>query len=125
MDTPGIAKHILNLEEFLLHQDFTKCPEELESMLSLEFMEVNPDGVIISRKSVIQWLKNKDQAARWEFKEFNVKVLAPGLAQAIYHARQIAPVDKVSSDAFHNSIWKINSSGKSWELIFHQSVRVK
>jgi hypothetical protein len=125
MDILNIEEHIRTLEELLLHQDFSLSPEALDAMLSQEFKEVNPDGVVVPRESVINWLRNKDQAARWEFKEFEVRMLAPGLAQATYHARQIAPQDKLSKGAVHCSIWRENSVGEVWELLFHQSTRVR
>ena len=125
MDILNIEEHLRILEELLLHQDFSLSPQALDEMLSEAFREVNPDGVVVSRESVINWLRNKDQAARWEFNEFAVRILAPGLAQATYHAQQVAPQEKVSKGAIHCSIWQESGVGKTWQLVFHQSTRVK
>lgn len=125
MDILNISEHIRILEELLLHQDFSLSPEALDAMLSEDFREVSPDGVISSRESVIDWLSNKDQAARWEFRNFEVQILTGGIAQATYHARQIAPQESVSKGALHCSIWQESNVGKTWQLLFHQSTRVK
>jgi len=124
MDILNISEHIRILEELLLHQDFSLSPESLEAMLAEDFREVSPDGAEIKREAVLRWLLNKSAAARWQFSDFKVHILAPGLAQATYHARQINPVKNSSRGAIHSSLWRQNESEKCWQLLFHQSTRV-
>ncbi|MBT6043158.1 MAG: DUF4440 domain-containing protein [Gammaproteobacteria bacterium] len=125
MDILNIEEHLRTLEELLLHQDFSSSPEALEAMLSEEFREVNPDGEIISRESVVTWLKQKDGLARWQFSEFEVQKLAPGLAQATYHAKQSHAEKQNSKGARHCSLWQLNTKTNSWQMVFHQSTRLK
>ncbi len=126
MDILNISEHIRILEELLLHQDFSLSPESLETMLSEDFREVTPDGTEVKRDAVIQWLLTKSASARWQFSDFEVRVLAPGLAQATYHAMQITPGKDSARErgAIHSSLWRENDSDKDWQLLFHQSTRV-
>lgn len=124
MDILNLSEHIRTLEESLLHQDFSSNPEALEAMLSREFREVNPDGKIVSRQSVINWLQSKNQHMRWEFNDFEVCQPAPGLVQATYHARCLTPDETSSKGALHSSLWKESGADKNWQMIFHQSTRV-
>jgi len=124
MDILNISEHIRILEELLLHQDFSSSPESLEAMLSEDFREVTPNGTEVKREAVLQWLLSKNSSSRWQFADFEVHILAPGLAQATYHARQINPEKDSSRGAIHSSLWRQNESDKRWQLLFHQSTRV-
>ena len=124
MDILNISEHIRILEELLLHQDFSLSPESLEAMLSEDFREVTPDGAVVNRDSVIQWLLTKNTSARWQFSNFEVHMLSPGLAQASYHAQQVVPEKQSSKGAIHCSLWQQNESDKRWQLLFHQSTRM-
>ena len=121
MEILNLPEHIRILEELLLHQNFSASPEALDAMFSSEFREINPKGEVISRDAVISWLISKNPDSRWEFREFEVQSLAPDLALATYHARQILPSDSSSGGARHCSIWKLDGAGAAWQLCFHQS----
>ena len=123
MNILNLPEHIRILEELLLHQDFSTSPEQLETMLSADFREIDRHGRIVGRESVINWILGKNSAARWEFSGFEVKPLADNLVLATYLARQITPEDASSGGARHSSLWRENATGKSWQLVFHQTTR--
>lgn len=124
MDILNLPEHIRILEELLLHQDFSASPEQLDAMLSEDFREIDPQGRVVSRAAVIDWLSGKNPASRWEFSGFDVRQLADGLVLATYHARQVHPEGASGGGAMHSSIWQVKSPGKTWELLFHQSTRI-
>jgi len=124
MDILNVPEHIRILEELLLHQDFSSSPELLESMIGDDFYEINPDGKIVERGEVVEWLLGKNPAARWQFSSFNVVNLSDTLVLATYKARQIVPEGKSAGGSVHSSLWREDSPGKTWQLIFHQSTRI-
>lgn len=124
MSTQKLKNTIRALEELLLHQDYSDNPSALDAMLAQEFHEINPDGQTVSREAVMAWLLNKDAAHRWEFRDFKARILAPGLVLATYRAKQIFPEKPASNGARHASLWK-EAADQSWQLLFHQSTRIK
>lgn len=124
MDILNLPEHIRILEELLLHQDFSEGPTAVEAMLCEDFREVNPQGKVVSRDEVVAWLVSKNPAARWEFRDFDVQRLAPDIAMATYHARQVIPGGVSSGGAMHCSLWRETGPGKTWKLLYHQSTRV-
>ena len=123
MASLNISEQIRNLEESLLHQDFSSIPEALEAMICDDFREVDPKGRECSREDVISWLLQKDPDSRWEFSEFAVHQPADNVALATYHAKQILP-ESSSSGSRHCSIWQATNSSKIWQLFFHQSTKM-
>jgi hypothetical protein len=124
MDILNLPEHIRILEELLLHQDFSNSPDALEAMFCDSFREVGPDGKLVSREAVIDWLLGKSPTHRWEFTEFEVTEMGPDRAMATYYARQVLPENASAGGARHCSIWRESGPGKTWELEFHQSTRV-
>jgi hypothetical protein len=123
MASLNISEQIRNLEESLLHQDFSSIPEALEAMICDDFREVDPKGRECSREDVISWLLQKDPTMRWEFSEFTVNQLTDNSVLATYLARQILP-ESSSSGSRHSSIWRATNPEKTWQLIFHQSTKI-
>jgi hypothetical protein len=112
------------LETALLHDDHTHDVAALERLLASEFIEVNSFGGETSRSEVLQWLLQKDPAARWQLSEFAVQELAEGLCLVRYHAQQIAPQRSASKGARHVSLWGLSAELKCWQLRFHQATKV-
>ena len=120
----NLQREMCELEEKLLHTDFSKHPELLEHLLAAEFTEINASGLTGSRAAVCQWLLQKDKAARWRLSELVVTELQPLMRLVNYHASQIAPVPSASKGALHSSIWNFNQQRQCWQLRFHQATKV-
>ncbi len=124
MASLNISEQIRNLEELLLHQDFSSSPEALEAMICDDFREIDPKGRECSRDDVISWLLQKDPTIRWKFSEFTVNQLTENVVLATYHAKQILP-ESSSSGSKHCSIWQATNPSNTWQLFFHQSTKIK
>lgn len=119
-----LAQQMQACEEYLLHSDFRERPQVLDSLLAAEFVEVAATGTIASRAEVLQWLQDKDPAARWEFSELQAVELAPGLRHVRYHARKLLPVPSTGKGSLHSSLWRYNDALRCWQLYFHQATRL-
>ena len=115
---------LYSLEQYLLHSDFSDSPEKLEALIAEAFREVSPNGEVISRESVLNWLIQKDAGWRWEFSNFKVQSLGEDVELATYHARQTVPAKPDSKGAMHCSVW-VRNQEDAWQMQFHQSTRIK
>jgi len=121
----SIQETIHTLELKLLHSDWSLQKEALEAMLGESFQEINPDGVVVSRQDVIQWLLQKEPAHRWEISANDIKELDDHSILVTYHARQIIPENPDSNGAMHISLWQKHRESGNWQMMFHQSTRIK
>lgn len=115
--------HALELK--LLHSDWSNQKEALEGMLGISFQEINPDGVVVSRQEVIQWLLHKDPAHRWEIIANEIIELDDHSVLLSYHAKQRFPEKPGSNGAMHISLWQKQMESENWQMAFHQSTRIK
>lgn len=120
----GAAQDMLALELALLHGDHSGAANAAERLLAGDFREVHGAGGTATRAEVLDWLRTKDPAARWEFSEFAVSELAEGLRLVTYHALQVAPQRSGSKGARHVSLWRFSAQLQEWQLYFHQATRV-
>lgn len=120
-----LQEYIRVLEDRLLHGDHSVHPEGLQALLGDKFREINPDGRVVSRDDVITWLLEKDPSYRWEFSDFEIQELGPGLVLASYRAKQVVPKKRGSKGARHCSLWHKQAGRETWQMAYHQSTRVK
>lgn len=110
------------LEQQLLHTDFTAQPAVLEALLAPDFTEVAPTGAVASRSEVIAWLLQKSPHERWQFSDWHMQELAADVRMLRYHAVRCVPAS-TSKGARHVSLWRFNAAQQSWQLFFHQSTK--
>jgi hypothetical protein len=123
IDAESMLKEMQTLETRLLHGEYTHDCEALERLLAEEFEEVTPQGQLTSRAGVLQWLRQKDPAHRWQFNDWQVTELAAAVRLVRYHAVQVIPLSR-SRGAMHCSLWVHDSRTQCWRLRFHQSSRM-
>jgi hypothetical protein len=119
-----LQDEMLSQELQLLHSDHRADPPALERLLAAGFVEVNPAGGRSSRAEVVQWLLQKEPAARWQLQDLEVQSLADGVRLVTYHALQVAPQRSSSKGARHVSLWCFSPVQHCWQLQFHQSSKV-
>lgn len=117
-------QEMLTLELSLLHGDHSGAVSLAAQLLAEDFREVHAAGGEAGRAEVLAWLQGKDPAARWEFSDFAVQLLAPGLRLVTYHAQQVAPQRSAGKGARHASLWRQAAVPQGWQLCFHQSTKV-
>lgn len=113
------------LEYKLLHSDWSEQREALEALLGENFREINPDGVVVNRQDVIQWLLHKDPTHRWEIIANDIIELDERSVLVTYHAKQSVPEKPGSNGAMHLSLWQKHSQSGVWQIVLHQSTRNK
>lgn len=113
----AIVEHIQQLELKLLHTNWQKTSDQLESLLAPEFEEISHNGQVSSRPEVIHWLLSKNPNDKWSLTNFKIKILSPDLVLAIYHAKKIDNTN--SNGSIRSSIWQRDANG--WNLLFHQA----
>lgn len=114
------AQEMLALEDALLHGDHAGAA----ALLAEDFLEVHAAGGVATRDEVLQWLRTRDAAARWDFSDFSVQELAAGLRLVTYHAIRTAPQRSASKGARHASLWRYSPQLQQWQLCFHQATKV-
>ena len=120
----SLQETIFALEDRLIHEDFSTCPEQLEALLDAGFTEISPDGKTVSRQEVISWLLAKDPSSRWAYTDFQVEEQGSDLVEATYHAKQVVPENPGSMGARHVSRWQKADTADGWQLVVHQSERI-
>ncbi len=108
------------LEQQLLHTDFSQARQQLDSLLATDFQEVSAAGQVTTRQQVINWLLQKDPTHRWQFSQWQLSELSPAVRLLRYHAVQSVPPSH-SKGALHVSLWCFSSEQQAWQLRFHQS----
>lgn len=121
MESSAIAKLIQQLELKLLQGDLTADPGLVDELLAEDFEEIDNHGELQSRADVISWLKIKDPAMQWSFKDFRVKALAQDTALAIYSLQKPGQPDAGNVGSIRTSIWRCRNN--QWKMVFHQASR--
>jgi len=117
-----LESKIFQLEDELLHTNFSKHPRRLDQLLAPSFKEINSDGCIAGHKDVISWLLTKPTSCRWTFLNFSARHIAEDLALAIYQAKRTEETDPNYQGSMHSSVWQCNQD--NWQMIFHQSTKI-
>jgi hypothetical protein len=123
MSADPILSEMQQLEERLLHTDFSSQPQQLDALLAPDFEEVSPIGQGTARAQVVQWLLQKNPAHRWQLSQWQVASLSDAVRLVRYHAVQSTPPSQ-SKGALHCSLWVYDNDTQRWRLRFHQSTKV-
>ena len=91
MSADPILSEMQQLEERLLHTDFSSQPQQLDALLAQDFEEVSPIGQGTARAQVVQWLLQKNPAHRWQLSQWQVASLSDAVRLVRYHAVQSTP----------------------------------
>ncbi len=118
MKITELTEHIKQLELKLLHTNVHGDTAIIEALLSPEFEEIDSEGKLTTRQSVIEWLKSKDHSTRWQLEEFRIKMISGDLVLAIYAAKKLGSVNGTSKEAVRTSIWRQRKD--QWQMLFHQ-----
>lgn len=112
-----LSNHLLSLEKRLLMPEIRKSGEELEELLSDDFIEIRSTGVLADKKKSIMELKNQP-LTRYELSDFCCKVLSSDVALTRYKIKKSGSYLKEKVYTIRTSIWKrINNK---WQMVLHQ-----
>jgi hypothetical protein len=107
---------IINLEKKLLNQSFRKNKNELNKLLSDDFIEFGTSGRTYDKTILIQRLAVEDSIPVEAF-DFNAVSLSPSVVHLRFKTRHTNN-DGTQSCSLRSSIWKFN--GTQWQMLFHQ-----
>ncbi len=112
-----LSNHLLSLEKRLLMRGIRKSGEELEELLSDDFIEIRSTGVLADKKKSIMELKNQP-LTRYELSDFCCKVLSSDVALTRYRIKKSGSYLREKVYTIRTSIWKrINNK---WKMVLHQ-----
>ena len=114
-DTP-IDSLIQQLEEQLLQPGDRHSAETLDALLADEFLEFGSSGRTYNKQQILDSLPNEIPVPR-TMKNFNTRMLAPGVILATYHSIYWEP-GAAPAHSHRCSIWKLVNG--RWQMIFHQ-----
>jgi len=123
-----------NLEEKLLHSDFSLAENDLNLFLHPDLFEISPQGKYTNRNDIVCWLMTKPRVQRWQLCQFRVTVISPVDVLVCYQANSIKDGVVKNTGSLRSSIWTKNktktsvisntyqrSSSHHWLLRFHQA----
>jgi len=119
MKLQEITDCIQQLELKLLHHDWTNNPKSIDELLSLDFEEIDANGMVHHRNDVIQWLLQKDKIRRWSLLNFRIKLLTDDCVLAIYNTCNENDAIQTNYKSTRTSVWQLQNN--QWKMIFHQA----
>jgi hypothetical protein len=116
---------IRELERKLLNPEIRSSREELEKLISPDFIEYGSSGKIYNYPGVLAYLiANAGRNFTYNFVNFKTRQLADDTIQALYileteRNRQVRITNRCS-------LWRLeeDSAGRVWRIIFHQGTKV-
>ncbi|MCD7097545.1 nuclear transport factor 2 family protein [Stenotrophomonas sp. MMGLT7] len=116
MNDEALASVLIELERSLLRPRVRADRQRLERLLDEDFLEFGASGRVFAREAILRALPAETGSERIEADGFQVRQLAPGIAQVTY--RSLSRHDGVARPAWRCSLWRQSACG--WRLFFHQ-----
>ena len=117
-----IQKIIYELELSLLTPEIRSSFDNLNNLLSDDFIEFGSSGLVYNKKEILERLPNTDEKIEYKVSDFIATVLSDTIVRTTFKTERIInDIDKVVS--LRSSIWK--KENENWKLFFHQGTPVK
>jgi hypothetical protein len=116
MNLDELGSHLRSLEEEMFRTTVRKDGAAMGSMLAEEFREFGASGRMFGRAEILAELAGETER-EIALRDFEVEVLAEGVALATYRAvRREVGVEAIES--LRSSVW-VERDGR-WQMVFHQ-----
>jgi len=112
------TEEIRALEERLLDPDVRASSEDLDKLLSDDFVEFGSSGRVYSKKLVIESLGRQLEKEHFSIYDFRAQSLGNGVVLATYRVIRYEDVSGKEVHSLRSSIWKRENG--CWRMIFHQ-----
>lgn len=112
-----LRDEIFDLENRLQQPEVRKSLEDLDELLSDDFLEFGSSGESYTKKDVLVNLPASPEI-KFTMSEFKINILAEDTVQTLFRTEKINSETGAVSRSLRSSIWK-NENGK-WKMIFHQ-----
>lgn len=113
----SLKKQLRLLEELLLQPEIRESVKEIDALLADDFIEYGSSGRIYNKKIELDEMP-KAPNVQTTITDFEVKLLADGVALATYCAVRHGNEGEELRYSLRSSIWRLHK-GK-WQVVFHQ-----
>jgi len=113
----NIEKIIFNLEEKLQQTNIRKSTNELEKLISDNFIEIGSSGTIYTKKDVLRNLP-ASPTIKFTMTDFKTHILCPDIIQSLFRTEKINQDTGSTTHSLRSSLWK--KEDNAWKMIFHQ-----
>ena len=116
LDNKNLEEQIKCNELKLLEKDIRKNKNELEKLISKDFIEYGSSGLIYSYDETINGLLNETEEKIYKIVKMEAKIFSKNIVMILYI------IDINGNISNRSSIWKKESN--KWKIIFHQGTKV-
>jgi glyoxylase I family protein len=122
-----LERHLLSLEELLLHPATRKDAGKLEALLCDDFVEFGSSGRVFDKNSIIAALNSEVAPVSYaapddrEISEFKLLAVAEDIAVVTYRLSWRSAPNATAIRSLRSSIWR--NMGGEWKIAFHQGTR--
>jgi hypothetical protein len=113
-----LTSHLRRLEEKLFDPAIRSSRQAVADLLSRDFREIGSSGRFWSFEEILEALSLKKTDGVSIGMDFQLMVLAEGVALLTYRAVHTRP-DGSERKTLRSSIWRLEDDG-NWRMLFHQ-----
>ncbi|NRD72148.1 DUF4440 domain-containing protein [Shewanella sp. VB17] len=113
----GLKQQLIELELYLLKSEVRSSVSDLTSLIHDDFLEFAGSGARFGKQEVLDKLP-LEACPKFYASDFELRILAPDLAQLIYRASMQKPDECKIRYSLRSSLWKEQEG--HWQMIFHQ-----
>ncbi len=117
MTEQPLSPRLIALEQQLFQGLIRRSPQALNQLLADDFIEIPSTGVAFNKDQVLNRLPN-EIPPKIEAWDFQVRLLAPTLAQITYQSMLQRPCTGQAVFSLRSSLWRLE--GGQWRMCFHQ-----
>ena len=113
----SLKDQLIELEQHLLKPNVRSSREELDRLLTDDFMEIPSTGSSYFKVDALNRIPS-ETSPEFTQQNYELRVLSENVMQLIYKATIKCPNSTVIKHSMRNSVWKYN--GSLWQMAFHQ-----
>jgi hypothetical protein len=116
-DPESLHEQLRHLEAQLLDPEIRTSPAALDGLLAGDFVEFGSSGHVYDKPQIIASMQ-RGSGPRYTMRDFQARLLGPGVALATYRSIRSGPGGTPTQHALRCSIWKFEDG--RWRVTFHQ-----
>ena len=118
----NLKEIIFKLENKLQQPDVRKSVEQLEDLISDDFIEFGSSGQIYTKKDVLNNLPISPEI-KFIMTDFRINILSSDIVQSLFKTEKNNQQTGSTTRSIRSSLWR-NEKGK-WKMQFHQGTPIK
>lgn len=108
---------LINLEEHLFKAETRASYDELDKLISDDFIEIGGSGVRFGKKEALERLPS-ELPPKIKASSFELRPLSPNCAQLLYKTMMVKNGDTTPIFSLRSSIWSLHNG--RWQMSYHQ-----